>query len=211
LGSRYQAQLARSRGFRVLQSPFTATGRRPIGLPPPLSSFELSPGTLGSSPSRRRRGCAPQSWASPALRCHLSVLPFLGLRSYRRARSIEPTLPTHLAEAPCPFSIFGIPEPFFSPLTKRRRRLPPFSEVPPSGFGYPLDGVSPENPRGPLSAPNAPGVPPPEPSSSPVVESGFPQTPSLLPLRKKPTSFSRRLQGFPPTEEAESLLRSPED
>jgi len=204
--SRCQAPFLRSRGSRGLQSPFLSTGRRLIGLPPPLSSFGLSPRTLGSSPSKGRRGCAPQSWASPALRDHLSVLPFPGPHPYRRAPSTKPTLRMLLASAPCPFGIFEIHGPFFSPLAKRRRSWPLSSEVPSSGFGYPLDGVSPVYPRGSLSTPNAPGVSPSKLSSSPVVESRSPQIPPLLHFRKKPLGLSRVLQGLPPTEKAGSLF-----
>jgi len=195
----------------MLQRPFIGICRKRVGLLPPLSSFELSLRTLGSSNSRRRRGCAPQTSASPALRCHLSVLPFLRPHQYRRARSTEPTLLMRLAEAPRPYSICWIERPFFSPLAKRRKNMPSPSEVPSSGFGYPLDDVRSLDPRGSLSTLNALGVPPSELFSSPVVESRFPRTPPRLHFRKKPNSLSRVLPWFPPTGKAESLLRSPKD
>jgi hypothetical protein len=210
-GSRYQAIFIRSRGFRVLQRPFVGNCRKRVGLLPPLASLELSLGTLGSSNFRRRRGCAPQTSASPALRCHLSVLPFLGPHRYRRASSTKPAFPMRLAEAPRPYSICKIERPFFSPLAKRRKNMPGPSEVPSSGFGYPLDDVSPLDPRGSLSTLNALGVPPSELFSSPAVESRFPQILPRLHFRKKPTSLSRVLPWFPPTGKAESLLRSPKD
>jgi len=210
-GSRYQATFLRSRGFRALQRPFVKSGRKRVGLLPPLTSFELALRTLGSSHSCRRRGCAPQTSASPALRCHLSVLPFLGPSPYRRAPSTEPTLRKRLAEAPRPYSISEIETPFFSPLAKRRKNMPGPSEVPSSGFGYPLDDVSSLDPRGSLSTLHALGVPPSELFSSPAVEPPFPKIPPRLHFRKKPVSLFRVLPRFPPTGKAKSLLRSPKD
>jgi len=195
----------------MLQRPFVGSRRKPIGLLPPRSPFELSLGTFGSSHFRRRRGCAPQTSASPALRCHPSGLPFSRPLSYRRAPSTEPTLQKRLAEASRPYSISKIEKPFFSPLAKRRKNMPGPSEVPSSGFGYPLDDVSPLDPRRSLSTLDALGVPPSELSSSPAVGSRFPKIPPRLHFRKKPNSLSRVLPWFPPTGKAESLLRSPKD
>jgi len=209
--SRYQATFLRSRGFRALQRPFVKSGRKRVGLLPPLASFELALRTLGSSHSCRRRGCAPQTSASPALRCHPSVLPFSRPLSYRRAPSTEPTLQKRLAEASRPYSIRETETPFFSPLAKRRKDMPGPSEVPSSGFGYPLDDVSGLSPRGSLSTLHALGVPPSELFSSPAVEPRSPKVPPRLHFRKKPCSFSRVLPWFPPTGKAEFLLRSPKD
>jgi len=64
--------------------------------------------------------------------------------------------------------------------------LPRLSEVPSSGFGYPLDGVSPVHPRKPLSAPNAPGLHPSELCSFPGIESRSPEILSALALPFQP-------------------------
>jgi len=79
-----------------------------------------------------------------------------------------------------------------APLTRCLENVPSFPEVPPSGFGYPLDGVSSKNPWKPLSTSNALGVPSPELSllfDGRVL--GFPKTLPFLHFPRKPFRPSR--------------------
>jgi hypothetical protein len=55
-------------------------------------------------------------------------------------------------------------------------------KVPPSGFGYPLDGLRRPHPGGPLSAPNTPGFRPSELCSFPEIEEPSRILPSALTL-----------------------------
>jgi hypothetical protein len=71
-------------------------------------------------------------------------------------------------------------------------------EVPSSGFGYPLDGVSHQNPRKPLSAPNALGLLPSELFSSPGIDKMFPPCLPLLRFSNKPLGLLPALQRLPP-------------
>jgi hypothetical protein len=69
---------------------------------------------------------------------------------YPCAPSTEPTIRKLLAEAPRPFSVLNPGTPF-SPSHEGAWEIACLPEVPPSGFGYPLGGVSPKDPRGCLS------------------------------------------------------------
>ena len=100
--------------------------------------------------------------SSLALGFHPSVFPSSLPLSYRRAPSTAPTLGRRLAEATRPYSMSKFLGPSTAPLTRCPGNIPGSPEVPPSGFGYPLDGVSSKNPWKPLSASNALGVPSPE-------------------------------------------------
>lgn len=123
-------------------------------------------------------------------------------RQNPRSESSSPKL---LAPSAFPGSL----EPFFSPPYGGVRKVASLPKVPSPGFGYPLDGLSPNDPRGPLSAPNALGIPSPEPSSSAVVRSPFPGIAPFLHSSRKPPGLRPVLQGLPPTSEARSLLRYP--
>jgi hypothetical protein len=80
-----------------------------------------------------------------------------------------------------------------------RRRCPVFLEVPSSGFGYPLDGVSLPHPWKPLSAPHTLGLSPSELFSSPGVEKRSPIFPSALALSTQTFSaWIPCLSGFLP-------------
>jgi hypothetical protein len=81
----------------------------------------------------------------------------------------------------------GWNNPSFRPFQGVRETLPCLPKVPPSGFAYPLDGVSSSHPWKPLSAPNALGLSPSELSSSSVPEK---KSPSLLPPSRFPTNPS---------------------
>jgi hypothetical protein len=87
-----------------------------------------------------------------------------------------------------------VDRPFFAPGSPQtsRRPLPCLRKVPPSGFGYPLDGVSSIHPGKPLSAPNAPGLRPSKPCSSPGVES------RLSPDSLRSGALSANLKGLRP-------------
>jgi hypothetical protein len=72
-------------------------------------------------------------------------------------------------------------------------------DVPPSGFGYPLGGFRPPDPREPLSAPNAPGLPLSKLSSLTAIGKTFPSHLSALALFTETFSASvRRFSGFLP-------------
>jgi len=93
--------------------------------------------------------------------------------------------------------------------------MPGPSEVPSSGFGYPLDDACSLGPRGSLSTLNALGVPPSELSSSPAVESRFPKTLPRLHFRKKPLQLlscasvaSSHRKSRVPSALSEGLIRS---
>jgi hypothetical protein len=79
-------------------------------------------------------------------------------------------------------------------------------EVPPAGFGYPLDGVSYRSPWKPLSAPNAPGLRPSELSSSPGIERMFPPSLPLLRFPNKPLGLLPALQRLHPPGKAVLLV-----
>lgn len=160
------------------------------------------------SPSRRALQVnVPPDCSSPALQRHLSVLPLRSPLLYRRLRPTR----NHPRKAPrrsCSTpQHFQIPWPFFARLRLKPRPigLARPSEVPSPGFGYPLDGVSSQNPRRPLSAPNALGLSPSELSSSPVIEGWSPIPPPLLrfaakPVRPRigaPTAYSHRKSRAP--------------
>ena len=85
-----------------------------------------------------------------------------------------------------PFSISGFKSPFFHLSQGVWKTLPSLPEVSPSGFGYPLDVLSPSNPRKPLSAPNTLGLAPSKLSSYKVIEKRFPFSLPLLRLDLKP-------------------------
>jgi len=81
-----------------------------------------------------------------------------------------------------PFSISGSQDPFFHfPEGSVQKMLPYLLKVPPLGFGYPFDGVSPQNPRKLLSAPNALGLRSSELFSSKMARM---KSPSPVPLRR---------------------------
>lgn len=87
----------------------------------------------------------------------------------------------------------------FIPCGTSEKLLPCLSEVPPSGFGYPLGDFSPSDPREPLSAPNAPGLPLSKLSSSTAIGETFPSHLSALALPSETSSASdRRFSGFLP-------------
>jgi hypothetical protein len=110
----------------------------------------ISPDPRVFSPSSYRavHVLAPLGCSSPALQRHLSALP---LRSRPPYRCLRPTR-THPRKAPRrssrPLSISGPRDPsLHDPFRSRVRPAwlhPP--EVPPPGFGYPLDGVSSRTP-----------------------------------------------------------------
>jgi hypothetical protein len=86
--------------------------------------------------------------------------------------------------------------------------LPGLPEVPPSGFGYPLGGVSCPNPWKPLSASHALGLRPSELSSSPVIRrkvSLHPFPPRLFPV-KPSRPGGGAIGGFIPPEKPCPLL-----
>lgn len=70
--------------------------------------------------------------------------------------------------------------------------LPYLSEVPPSGFGYPLGGVSSTHSRKPFSAPYAPGLRPTKFFSEHLVECRFPNIFSVHALFSKTSSALNR-------------------
>jgi len=76
-------------------------------------------------------------------------------------------------EFPQPFSISGLKRPFFRSFRSVRSVSPHASKVPPSGFGYPLGGVSRFDPWKPLSASNARGLRPSKPFSFPAIRRFF--------------------------------------
>jgi len=87
----------------------------------------------------------------------------------------------------------------FAPCGASGARCPATPEVPPSGFGYPLGGVSPSNPWEPLSAPDTPGLHPTERCSSTAIEKAFPPSLSALALSPETSSASgRRSDGLVP-------------
>jgi len=109
-----------------------------------------------------------------ALSSHLSVLPYSLLPSYRCALSTGPTnSESSSLKLPAPTAFADWRTPFCAPSRRRPDSLPCHPEVPPTGFGYPLGGVSRFNPWELISSPNAPGV----------------HLPELHPLRWSENSF----------------------
>jgi hypothetical protein len=137
--------------------------------------------------------------ASRALRRHLRRLspssPAAGCvpgrpRSAAAGTSLELRRPSAFQDSRTLFS---------TPCGASGARCPATPEVPPSGFGYPLGGVSPSNPWEPLSAPDTPGLRPTKPCSSTVIEKAFPPFLSALALSPETSSASgRRSDGLIP-------------
>jgi hypothetical protein len=130
----------------------------------------------------------------------------------RRPRSTqEPSL-----EAPhvsfLPFSIHRMTEPFIrSAVTKRPRVMPELRKEPPSGFGYPLGGVSSAQPREPFSAPHALGLDPSKFFSKAPVESRFPDLRVAPTLFLKTSSASSRRSSDRPSNLSRTPQRSRKD
>lgn len=79
------------------------------------------------------------SLASRPLSRHRSVLPpRLPPKLTNHVDSLA-HVPRHLAGALWPFSVCGFPDPFSR--LSASGKVPPLPEVPPAGFGYPLDGL----------------------------------------------------------------------
>lgn len=88
--------------------------------------------------------------------------------------------------------------------------MPSISEVPHSGFGYPLCGVSHSKPWKPLSVPNAPGLRPSKLSSSPMIDKPFRIYLSAPALSHKTLAdLVPTLQRLTPTGKAVPLLLPP--
>jgi hypothetical protein len=108
-----------------------------------------------------------------------------------------------------PYSICGPKRPScHSPLPKSVwKTVPSLPEVPHSGFGYPLCGVSHSKPRKPLSVPNALGLRPTKPCSFLMIESPSRMTLSVHALSHETlTDLIPALQRLNPTRKAVPLL-----
>jgi hypothetical protein len=95
--------------------------------------------------------------------------------------------------------------PFFRLLRNVQKTLPCFLEVPFSGFGYPLNGVTIFQPWKRLTS-NAPRIHSSEPSSSSMVKESFLFFSPLLRFFPRPSGFGPVLQWFSPIKEAVPLL-----
>jgi hypothetical protein len=110
-----------------------------------------------------------------------------------------------LLELPRPSAFPDPKNPSFHLVKGVWNTLPSLPEVPPPGFGYPLDDVSLSNPWKSLSTPNTLGLSPSELSSSKVIEKRFPFSLPLLRLVSKPP----RLKNLAPTASSHSESRIP--
>jgi hypothetical protein len=121
------------------------------------------------------------------------------LRRYPTSTSLELPGPTAFADAKALFC---------APLSGSvREALPSFSEVPHTGFGYPLCGVSTSHPRKHLSAPNTHGLRPSKLFSSPAIDQLFRTDLSAPAFSYKTLSgLVSTLQRLAPAEEAVLLI-----
>jgi hypothetical protein len=155
-----------------------------------------SPGPLGSlRPGSLERSPLP-SCSSPALRRHLSVFASRSPPGPLRPSSTqEPLAPgaslelLHPSAFPDKTTLLLAPLPGSAPPTVLADE-----ESHPQGLATLSAALSRFYPRKPLSAPNTPGLRPPELSSSRMIDPGFPQSLSALAL---PTKTSRPPPGAP--------------
>ena len=140
---------------------------------PPLSSLRC-PRTLGFSAPRAFTNVSISKTASPALQRHLSVyypcsLPCAGVLVDTRTSRKAPRLSFRTLQHSSAGKAL-----FYDSLSRNVWKVLPYSpEVPPSGFGYPLGGVSSLQPRMFFSTPNALGFRPSELCSFLVIKVFF--------------------------------------
>jgi hypothetical protein len=144
--------------------------------------------------------------ARPLLYLHATSVAFPNAR--RSLEKVRPNLPSAQGSSRCSATLqrFQAKRPFFAPGFGPgvQEALPCSSEVPPSGFGYPLGGVSSLHPRKHLSASHAHGFCPSGPRSGPVALLRFPGEAPLLRFPAKHFSLAPALQRLKLTQPAVS-------
>jgi hypothetical protein len=189
LSSRCQALAHPLAWLASTSESLTDPSRKRIGLLPPLSPFRTSRDlrVFDHRCSHPIASCGGTLWSF----CPTSAsCPSAGCLSTGVPCRLDPHLEKHLAEAACPFSICGYDHPSKALLAKCEKSLPGSFQVPPPGFGYPLDGVSRSYPWKLFPAPNTLGIPSSELSSSPVTPESFPTLAPFLHLVTKPLSLA---------------------